>query len=51
MTLNGIGTDVKNDNKALNVEIEYVGEELKFDLKDPNFQYFSRVFDAFKVFY
>lgn len=33
-----------------NVEIEYVSEGLKeLTEKDPNFSYFMRIFDAFKV--
>ncbi|KAL3083052.1 hypothetical protein niasHS_010854 [Heterodera schachtii] len=33
----------------LSVEIEYVGEGPELDQKDPNFSYFSRIFDAFKI--
>lgn len=35
--------------KPLEVEIEYVGETPKLDEKDPNFHYFSRIFENFKV--
>ncbi|KAI3422202.1 hypothetical protein GPALN_012733 [Globodera pallida] len=33
----------------LSVQIEYVGEGPDLDVKDPNFSYFSRIFDAFKI--
>jgi len=31
------------------VEIEYVGETLKLEERDPNFHYFSKIFENFKV--
>ncbi|VDK80134.1 unnamed protein product [Cylicostephanus goldi] len=39
----------KNATEDLEVEIDYVGETPKLDEKDPNFQYFSAIFSAFKI--
>lgn len=41
----------KSATDDLAVEIEYVGEGPELDESDPNFNYFSRIFNAFKVFY
>lgn len=39
----------KNLTDDLEVEIDYVGEAPKLDENDPNYQYFSAIFSAFKI--
>lgn len=43
-----IKSEEKTDDDIV-VEIEYVGETPNLDDKDPNFQHFARIFNAFKV--
>ena len=40
---------LKKTNDNITVEIEYVGERPVVDEKDPNFHYFMKIFDSFKV--
>ncbi|RCN52054.1 hypothetical protein ANCCAN_01842 [Ancylostoma caninum] len=39
----------KNLTEDLEVEIDYVGEAPQLDEDDPNYQYFSAIFNAFKI--
>ncbi|ETN82375.1 hypothetical protein NECAME_08025 [Necator americanus] len=41
----------KNITDDLEVEIDYVGEAPKLDESDPNYQYFSAIFSAFKAIF
>lgn len=43
-----IKSEEKTDDDIV-VEIEYVGETPNLDDKDPNFQHFARIFNAFKI--
>ncbi|KAH7730333.1 splicing factor 3b [Aphelenchoides avenae] len=42
-------TDAAGDVELKDVRIEYVGEKPQLDESDPNYSYFTRIFEAFKV--
>lgn len=47
--LDGEMNGPKTLDETLDIEIDYVGETPKLDENDPHFQYFSAIFNAFKI--